>query len=49
MPGSITIAADPIGDIAAYRLNTKSQARLPGFSQEEKVKQLWQNKCENYI
>jgi hypothetical protein len=41
MPGSTTIAADPIGDIWMYRINTKSEACPTGFSQEETVKRLW--------
>lgn len=43
VPGYITIAPDPIGDIWAYRLNTKSEACPNGFGQEETVKKLWQN------
>ncbi|AQQ71742.1 hypothetical protein SMSP2_02120 [Limihaloglobus sulfuriphilus] len=41
VPGYITIAPDPIGDVWTYRINTKSDACPTGFSQEETVKRLW--------
>lgn len=44
MPGSTTIAADPIGDIYKYRANMKSEACPNGFNQEETIKKIWSEK-----
>jgi hypothetical protein len=41
VPGYITIAPDPIGDVWVYRLNMKSEACPTGFGQEETIRQLW--------
>jgi hypothetical protein len=41
MPGSTTIAADPIDDIYKYRANMKSAACPTGFGQEETIKKIW--------
>lgn len=43
VPGYITIAPDPIGEIWVYRLNTPSEACPHGFGQETTVKKLWRD------
>jgi hypothetical protein len=43
MPGSTTIASDPIGDIFTYRANMKSDECPNGFGQEKTIKEIWKN------
>ncbi len=44
MPGSTTIASDPIGDIYVYKTNMQSEDCPNGFGQEETIKQIWAEK-----